>query len=55
VVRATVEFCQNGLGILGPDDRFGIGTVLGEISIDRSLQVGDRVQDAAADALLSYF
>jgi hypothetical protein len=42
---------KNGLGGFGPHERFGAGIVLGEISIDGGLQVGDRVKDAAADAL----
>jgi hypothetical protein len=39
------------VGGLGPDEGFGAGIVLGEIGIDGGLQVGDRVEDAAADAL----
>ena len=39
------------MGGLGPDEGFGAGIVLGEIGIDGGLQVGDRVEDAAADAL----
>src|SRR5262249_26934007 len=31
------------------------GIMLGEISIDRGLQVGDRAEDAAADALPGHF
>ena len=46
-----IEFGHNGLGGLGPDERFGAGIVVGEISIDGGLQVGDRAEDAAADAL----
>jgi hypothetical protein len=43
----VVEFGQNGLGGFGPDERFGAVMVLGEISINGSLQLGNRVEDAA--------
>ena len=36
---------------MGPDEGFWAGIVLGEISVDGGLQVGDRAEDAAADAL----
>jgi hypothetical protein len=39
------------IGGFGPDEGFGIGIVVDEISIDGSLQVGDRAEDTAADAL----
>ena len=51
---AAVEFGQNGLGGFGPDERFRAGIVLGEISIDCGLQVGDRAEDAAAGALAGH-
>ena len=35
----------------GTHKGFGAGVVLGEISIDGTLQVGDRAEDATADAL----
>jgi len=41
---------QNDLGGFGPDEGFGAGIVLGQISVDGGLQVGDRAEDAAADA-----
>ena len=46
-----MEFGHNRFGRFSPDEGFGAGVVLGEISIDRDLQVGDRAEDAAADAL----
>src|SRR5438270_9432697 len=49
--RAAVEFGQNRVSGFGPDERLGAGIVLGEISIDSGLQVDDRAEDAAADAL----
>src|SRR5437667_2919227 len=52
--RKTVELGQNGIGGLGPDKWFGSGIVLGEISIDCGLQVGDRAEDAAAGALAGH-
>jgi hypothetical protein len=52
--RAAVEFGHDGFGRFGPDKGFGAGVLLGEISIDRGLQVGDRAEDAAADALPRY-
>jgi len=48
---AAVEFSENGLGGFAPDERFGAGIVLGEISLDGGLQIGDRAKDGAADAL----
>ena len=36
---------------MGLDKGFGAGIVLDEISVDSGLQVGDRAEDAAADAL----
>jgi hypothetical protein len=39
--RESLELGQNGLGGLGPDERFGAGVVLGGISIDGGLQVGN--------------
>src|SRR5947209_19025902 len=53
--RAAVEFGQNRVGGFGPDERFGSGIVLGEISIDSGLQVDDRAEDASAAALPGYF
>jgi hypothetical protein len=52
--RAAVEFSQNNVGGFGPDERFGAGIVLGEISIDSGLQVGDRAEYPAADALAGH-
>ena len=48
---AAFEFGHNRLGGFGPDKGFGAGIVLGQISIDGGLQVGDRAEDGAADAL----
>ena len=50
-----MEFGQNGVGGFRPDKRFGAGIVFGEIGIDGGLQVGDRAEDAAADALPRHF
>ena len=49
--RTAVEFGQDSLGGCGPDKGFGAGIVLAEMSIDRGLQVGDRAEEATADAL----
>ena len=46
-----IEFGQNGLGRFSPDEGFGIGIVFGQISIDCRLQVDNRAEDAATDAL----
>ena len=49
--RKAVEFGEDRVGGFGPDERFGIGIVLGQISVDGGLEVDDRAEDAAADAL----
>ena len=49
--RETVELGQDDLGGFGPDEGFGTGIVLGEISIDGGLQVDDRAEHTTADAL----
>ena len=36
---------------MGPDKRFWVSIVLGKIGVDSGLQVDDRAEDAAADAL----
>ena len=36
---------------MGPDERFWVSIVLGKVSVDGALQVDDRMEDAAADAL----
>ena len=45
------DFFEDGAGGSGPDERFGVGIVLSKIIHDRLLQVGDAVEDAAADPL----
>ncbi|TMJ63611.1 MAG: hypothetical protein E6G83_16775, partial [Alphaproteobacteria bacterium] len=49
--RAAVESGQDSVDGFGLDERFGAGIVFGEISIDNSLQVGDRAEYPTADAL----
>jgi hypothetical protein len=49
-----LEFGQDRGGGFGPDERFGAGIVLSEISIDGGLQVGNRAEHAAADALAGH-
>ena len=34
----------------GPDERLGVGVVLGEVAVDGGLQVDERVEDAAPEA-----
>ena len=46
-----MECGHNGLGGLGPDEGFGNAVVLGEIGVDSGLQVGNRAEDTASDAL----
>src|SRR6266700_2197376 len=53
--REVVELGHDRLGGFGPDEGFGADIVLSEISIDGGLQVGDRTEDAAADALPGHF
>ncbi len=45
------SLARMAIGGFGPDEGFGAGIVLGEIGVDGGLQVGDRAEDAAADAL----
>jgi len=49
--RKAVEFGQNGVGGLCPDERFGTIVVLSDVGVDSGLQVGDRAKDTATDAL----
>jgi hypothetical protein len=49
--RKAVEFGQNGVGRLCPDERFGTIVVLSEVGVDSGLQVGRRAKDTATDAL----
>jgi hypothetical protein len=51
MVQDSGRVWPNSVGGFGPDEGFGAGIVLDEMSIDSGLQVGDRVKDAAADAL----
>jgi hypothetical protein len=51
---AAVELGENGLCRFGPDEGFGWPIVLGEINIDGGLQIADRVENAATDALLRH-
>ena len=50
-----MEFCENSIDGLGPDEGFGTGIVLGKIGVDGGLQVSDRAEDAAPDALAGDF
>jgi hypothetical protein len=52
--RAAAEFGENGLGGFCPDEGFGAGVVLGEISVDGGMRIGDRPEHTAADALPGY-
>ena len=45
-----VGFGDDALGGLGQLDRLGIGVVLDDVAVDRSLQVDDRVEAAALEA-----
>src|SRR5437870_8776304 len=47
----AIELGEDGVSGFGPEEGFGAGVVLGEISIDGGLQVDDRAEHAAADAL----
>src|SRR5215472_11641423 len=51
MLQEDVELGQDDLGGFGPDEGFGAGVVLGEISIDGGLQVDDRAEHTTADAL----
>lgn len=46
--RDAVEFGEDAIGGLGPNEGFGIGIVLGQIGVDGGLEVNDRAEDAAA-------
>ena len=43
------------MGGLGPDERLWMSIVLGEIGSDSALQVDDRAEDAATEALAGHF
>src|SRR5206468_11181584 len=47
----AIELGEDGVSGFGPEEGFGAGVVLGEISIDGGLQVDDRAEHAVADAL----
>src|SRR6516164_5968540 len=47
----AVKFCEDGVCRLGPDERFWVSIVLGKVGVDSALQVDDRAEDAAANAL----
>jgi hypothetical protein len=49
----AAEFRRDRVGGLGPDEASGIGIVLGEVGIDGGLEVDNRTEDAAANALAS--
>ena len=51
MVQGSGRVWPNSVGGFGPDEGFGAGIVLGEISIDSGLQVSNRAEDPAADAL----
>src|SRR5262249_30040369 len=53
--RNAVELSEDRVGGLGPDERFWVSIVLGEIGVDRALEVDDRAEDAATDALAGHF
>ena len=46
----TIHFGEDLVGRFGPGERLRIGVVLGDVAVDRGLQVDDRVEAAAADA-----
>jgi hypothetical protein len=45
-----VDLLDDVVGVGGPHERFGSAVVLAEIAVDRSLQVDQRVEDAALQA-----
>src|SRR5438309_11580074 len=51
MVQGSGRVWPESVGGLGPGEGFGTGIVFSEISIDGGLQVSDRAEDAAADAL----
>jgi hypothetical protein len=52
-IQVAAEFGTDRVGGFGPDEASGIGIVRGEISIDGGLEVDNRTEDAAANALAS--
>ena len=49
-VEGAALFGEDGIGGLGPDERFGTGIVAVEIVVDRVLELGDAPEDATPDA-----
>ena len=45
-----LQLGDNLLGRGGPDERLGVGVVLGEVAVDRGLQIDQRMEDAAVEA-----
>src|SRR6202158_4119833 len=45
-----VELGEDGGWGCSPDERLGLGIVLGEVAVDGGLQVDERVEAATADA-----
>jgi hypothetical protein len=46
----TIHLGEDLVGRFGPGERLRIGVVLGDVAVDRSLQVDDRVKAAALEA-----
>ena len=46
----SLDLGQDGLGLDRPDERFGCLVVLGEVAVDRGLQVDERMEHAALQA-----
>jgi hypothetical protein len=47
----AADFFDDGVGIGGPAERFGVVVGLGEVSVDRGLEFNDAFEDAALKAL----
>lgn len=47
----ALDFGQDGLGLGGPDERLGRLVVLGEVTVDRGLEVDQRMEYAAFRAV----
>jgi hypothetical protein len=51
VVGRVCEFREDGVGGLGPDERFGISIVVGGLGVGGGLEVDDGPEDAAAECV----
>jgi hypothetical protein len=47
----ATDFFDDGIGVSGPDEGFGIVVGFGEVPVDRGLELNDAFEDAALEPL----